>query len=54
MIRKGNHPMYIAPKAERLFLESEEILNLDLLFASNESDETDNETSIEDLLGGLL
>ena len=46
--------MYITPKAERLSFESEEILNLDLFFASVENDETDNQTSIEDLLGGLL
>lgn len=48
--------MYQSPKAERLFPETEEILNLDMLLASNDSDENenDNETSIEDLLGGLL
>lgn len=46
--------MYIAPKAERLYPESENILNLDFLLASNESDENDNETSIKDLLGGLM
>ena len=45
--------MYERPSAERLRLESEDILNLDLLFASTESDETDNETNIDDLLNGL-
>lgn len=46
--------MYEAPRAERLCPESDEILNLDLLLASSDSDETDNQTSIDDLLGGLL
>ncbi len=46
--------MYESPKAERLYAESEDILNFDLLLASNDSDETDNTTGIDDLLGGLL
>jgi len=46
--------MYESPKAERLIPESEDVLNLDLLLASTENDESDNTTSIDDLLGGLL
>ena len=46
--------MYFPPKAERLLPESEAIMDLDLLLASPENDETDNETSIDDLLDGLL
>ena len=47
-------PMYESPKAERLIPESEDVLKLYLLLASNENDETDNEESIDDLLDGLL
>ena len=46
--------MYESPKAERLIPESEDVLNLDLLLASTENDETDNQTSIDSLLDGLL
>ena len=46
--------MYESPKAERLIPESEDVLKLDLLLASNENDETDNKTSIDSLLEGLL
>jgi hypothetical protein len=46
--------MYFPPKAEHLLPESEAIMDLDLLLASPESDETDNKTSIDDLLDGLL
>ena len=46
--------MYFPPKAERLLPESEAIMDLDLLLASSENDETDNKTSIDDLLNGLL
>lgn len=45
--------MYMPPKAEALFAEAEDILNLDLLLASKEDDETDNTTGIDDLLNGL-
>lgn len=46
--------MYFPPKAERLLPESEAIMDLDLLLASSENDETDNKTCIDDLLNGLL
>ena len=47
--------MYQSPRAERLVLESEEVMNLDLLLLSNvQDDETDNHVGIDDLLGGLL
>ncbi len=45
--------MYQSPRAERLLPESEEVMNVDLLLASSENDETDNNVSIDDLLGGL-
>lgn len=45
---------YEAPIARPVFAETEELLNLDLLLASSERDETDNVTGIDDLLGGLL
>ncbi len=45
--------MYESPEAKPLFPETEDILSIDLLLASNDSDETDNETSIDDLLNGL-
>ncbi len=46
--------MYFPPMAECLLPESEDIMDLNLFLASTENDETDNETSIDDLLGGLL
>lgn len=46
--------MYLPPKAELIFPESDEIMNLDLLLASEGKDETDNETGIDDLLNGLI
>ena len=46
--------MYESPRAEHLYPLTEEVMNLDLLLASTENDETDNETSIDDLLNGLL
>ena len=47
--------MYQAPRAEKLRFESEEIMDLGLLLASNEGEnETDNETSVDDLLNGLI
>ena len=52
--RKEDQTMYESPRAERLCLLTEKIMNLDLLFASAEGDETDNKTSIDDLLDGLL
>ena len=51
---RKEYTMYESPKAERLIPESEDVLNLDLLLASTENDESDNTTSIDDLLGGLL
>ena len=46
--------MYQSPRAERLRLESEEIMDLGLFLASNEEDdETDNSVIIDDLLSGL-
>ena len=45
---------YEAPYAHPVFEETENILNTDLLLASTENDETDNETSISNLLNGLL
>ena len=46
--------MYESPRAERLSLESEDILNLDFLLASTETEENDNTETIDDLLSGLL
>lgn len=46
--------MYQPPRAERLIPESEEIMDLDLLLLSNDTDdETDNRVGIDDLLNGL-
>ena len=42
--------MYESPKAERLFAESEDVLNTDFLALSNEQDENDNTVDITDLL----
>lgn len=45
---------YETPYAHPIFPEAENMLNVDLLSASNETDGADNETSISNLLGGLL
>lgn len=46
--------MYTAPLAERLYPESEEVMFMDSLLASTETDETDNNVGVGDLLGDLL
>lgn len=46
--------MYQPPVAEKLFPEIPDVMNADLLLASVESEEQDNETKIGDLLNGLL
>ncbi len=53
-VREVFMKVYEAPFACAVFVETEDVLSLDLLLASSENDETDNETSIDDLLGGLL
>ena len=52
--QRKEHIMYESPRAERLSLESEDILNLDFLLASTETEENDNTETIDDLLSGLL
>ena len=42
--------MYESPRAERLYPETEEVLNADFLLASNDQDENDNTVGITDLL----
>ena len=50
--RKGDS-MYLAPKAERIFPQSEdELMTLDPLLASNDTDESESDNTVG--IGGLL
>lgn len=45
--------MYLAPKAERIFPQSEdELMTLDPLLASNDTDESESDNTVG--IGGLL